>query len=277
MGCTGRFCAGRALRRPGVAAAPGGAHGQMHLPAGKVPARPLARHPAGRAAGRCRDGILPAGGHLSGHEPCVSGGGKAQPMAGPCRTDVLVRAGAGCKGPCAGELPGVCPAEKGRPARRPQGREPHRGPRHPEPDRRGRDKGRGGNGGRKCQRRRHCAAAVYAHRRGTAGADLQGYQYHGQHAGLQKREVSLLWPRSREAGRCGQLHPQPHCRPFVGGRCGLYRQRCQGRMAHLAAGPAQPRQPQQRPDRKRLRRCTGRAAGRPGLLFWRILPQAYHR
>ena len=57
----------------------------------------------------------------------------------------------------------------------------------------------------------------------------------------------------------------------------FYRQRCQGRMAHLAAGPAQPRQPQQRPDRKRLRRCTGRAAGRPGLLFWRILPQAYHR
>ena len=64
---------------------------------------------------------------------------------------------------------------------------------------------------------------------------------------------------------------------FVGGGCGLYRKRCQGRMAHLAAGPAQPRQPQQRPDRKRLRRCTGRAAGRPGLLFWRILPQAHHR
>ncbi len=74
-----------------------------------------------------------------------------------------------------------------------------------------------------------------------------------------------------------QLHPQPPCRPFVGGGCGLYRKRCQRCMAHLAAGPAQPRQPQQRPDRKRLRRCTGRAAGRPGLLFWRILPQAHHR
>ena len=65
--------------------------------------------------------------------------------------------------------------------------------------------------------------------------------------------------------------------PFVGGGCGLYRKRCQRRMAHLAAGPALPRQPQQRPDRKRLRRCTGGAAGRPGLLFWRILPQAHHR
>ena len=65
--------------------------------------------------------------------------------------------------------------------------------------------------------------------------------------------------------------------PFVGGGCGLYRKRCQRCMAHLAAGPALPRQPQQRPDRKRLRRCTGRAAGRPGLLFWRILPQAHHR
>ena len=111
-------------------------------------------------------------------------------------------------------------------------------------------KGRGGNGGRKCQRRRHCAAAVYAHRRGTAGADLQGYQYHGQHAGLQEREVPLFWPCSREAGRCGQLHPQPPCRPFVGGGCGLYRKRCQRCMAHLAAGPALPRQPQQRPDPK---------------------------
>ena len=64
---------------------------------------------------------------------------------------------------------------------------------------------------------------------------------------------------------------------FVGSGCGLYRKRCQGCMAHLAAGPALPRQPQQRPDRKRLRRCTGRAAGRLGLLFWRILPQAHHR
>ncbi len=42
-------------------------------------------------------------------------------------------------------------------------------------------------------------------------------------------------------------------------------------MAHLAAGPPQPRQPQQRPDRERLRRGPGRAAGRASLLFWRIL------
>ena len=35
----------------------------------------------------------------------------------------------------------------------------------------------------------------------------------------------------------------------------------------LAAGPPEPRQPQQRPDRERLCRGTGRAAGGPGLLL----------
>ena len=39
-------------------------------------------------------------------------------------------------------------------------------------------------------------------------------------------------------------------------------------VAHLAARPPPPRQPQQRPDRERLRRGTGRAAGGPGLLLW---------
>ena len=49
-----------------------------------------------------------------------------------------------------------------------------------------------------------------------------------------------------------------------------------GSMAYLAAGPAQPCQPQQCPDRERVCRSTGRAAGRACLLFWGILPQAYH-
>ncbi len=42
---------------------------------------------------------------------------------------------------------------------------------------------------------------------------------------------------------------------------------------HLAAGPPQPRQPQQRPDRERLRRCTGRAAGRPAYYFGEYYPK----
>ena len=45
---------------------------EMHLPAGKIPACPPARHPAGRAAGRCRDGVLPAGGHLSASLVCLA-------------------------------------------------------------------------------------------------------------------------------------------------------------------------------------------------------------
>ena len=45
----------------------------------------------------------------------------------------------------------------------------------------------------------------------------------------------------------------------------------------LAAGPPEPRQSQQRPDRERLRRCAGGAAGRTCLLLWRILRQAHHR
>ena len=38
-------------------------------------------------------------------------------------------------------------------------------------------------------------------------------------------------------------------------------------MEDLAAGPPQPRQPQQRPDRERLRRCAGGAAGRARYYF----------
>ena len=54
------------------------------------------------------------------------------------------------------------------------------------------------------------------------------------------------------------------------------RQQRQRGVAYLAAGPAQPCQPQQCPDRERVCRSTGRAAGRACLLFWGILPQAYH-
>src|SRR5699024_5469571 len=46
---------------------------------------------------------------------------------------------------------------------------------------------------------------------------------------------------------------------------------------HLAAGPPAPRQPQFVPDRIGLRRGPGRPAGRPRLVFWRILRQAHHR
>ena len=56
-----------------------------------------------------------------------------------------------------------------------------------------------------------------------------------------------------------------------GCRCRPDRQQCPRRMEDLAAGPPQPCQPQQCPDRKCLRRCPGRAAGRPRLLFWRVL------
>ena len=43
------------------------------------------------------------------------------------------------------------------------------------------------------------------------------------------------------------------------------------RLADLAARPPKSCKPQQRADRKCLRRCPGRAAGRPRLLFWRVL------
>ncbi len=48
-------------------------------------------------------------------------------------------------------------------------------------------------------------------------------------------------------------------------------QQCPRRMEDLAAGQAQPCQPQQCPDRECLRRCTECAAGGPRLLFWRVL------
>lgn len=49
-----------------------------------------------------------------------------------------------------------------------------------------------------------------------------------------------------------------------GGADGKRRER---RVAHLAARPAQPRQPEQRADGKRLRRGAGRSAGRPATYF----------
>ena len=54
----------------------------------------------------------------------------------------------------------------------------------------------------------------------------------------------------------------------MGSRCRPDRKRCPQCVAHLAAGQAQPCQPQQCPDRKCLRRCAERAAGRARLLFW---------
>ena len=47
-------------------------------------------------------------------------------------------------------------------------------------------------------------------------------------------------------------------------------------LADLAAGPPEPCQPQQRPDRVGLCRGAGRAAGGTCLLFWRILRQAHN-
>ena len=76
-----------------------------------------------------------------------------------------------------------------------------------------------GDRGRERQRRRHCAAFVYAPWRGTAGADLQGHQHDGQHARLQKRKVSLFRALCRQIGRCRQLAAQPPGRAALGG-CG---------------------------------------------------------
>ena len=192
-----------------MAAPPGGVHGQSHLPAGKISPRPPAQNASGRAAGRCGDGVLPAGGDAAAHGPCLLGRGDASPAAGACRPDVLVRAGAGRKGAGAGEQERLSGTGKRRPARRPEGCEPHRGPRHGSLDCRGRDQSGGGDGGRKRQRRRHRAAALYAAGRCAAGPDLQGHQHHGQYAGLQERKISLFWPCGGKAGRCGELYPEP--------------------------------------------------------------------
>ena len=110
-----------------------------------------------------------------------------------------------------------------------------------------------------------------------AGTDLQGHQHDGQYAGLQKREVPLLWPRRRKTRRCGELSAQPVGWAALVRRCGPDREQPEGRMAHLAAGPALPRQPQQRPDRECLCRGAGRPVGRARLLFRRVLRKTYHR
>ena len=221
---TRRFCDGLPLWRPGLAAPPGGVHGQGHLGAGKAPAGPPAQNASGGTAGRGHCGLLPAGGHLSADEPCLPGSCPHQPVAGAGRPDVLVRAGTGRKGAGAGEhqcLPGTGQA---RPACRPQGGQPHRGAGHPGSDAGGGDQSRCGDGGRKRQRRRDRTPALYAHRRGTAGPDLQGHQHDGQYAGLQKRKIPLLWPHPSQDGRCGKLPSQPPCRPAVGGCRSLYPQ-----------------------------------------------------
>ena len=251
--------------------------GQSHLGAGKAAAGPLAPNAAGRAAGRGGGGFHPACGHLSAHQPRLPRRGKAQPMAGAGGADVLVRTGAGREGSGAGEHQRLPRAHQARPARRPQGSQPHRGAGHPAPDAGRGDQSRRGDCGRERQRRRHCAAAVYAPWRGPAGTDLQGHQHDGQYAGLQKREVPLLWPRRRKTRRCGELSAQPVGRAALVRRCGPDREQPEGRMAHLAAGPAQPRQPQQRPDRERLCRGARRPVGRARLLFRRVLRKTYHR
>lgn len=60
-------------------------------------------------------------------------------------------------------------------------------------------------------------------------------------------------------------------------RGGADGKRREGRVANLAARPAQPRQPEQRADGKRLRRGAGRSAGRTGDVLRTILRQADHR
>ena len=92
-----------------------------------------------------------------------------------------------------------------------------------------------------------------------------------KHARLQKRKISLFRALCRQIGRCRQLASQPPGRAALGGCGGADGQQRPRGVAHLAAGPPPPRQPQQRPDRERLRRGTGRAAGGPGLLLGRIL------
>lgn len=75
----------------------------------------------------------------------------------------------------------------------------------------------------------------------------------------------------------GELPAQPDCGALVDCRGGADGKRRERRVAHLAARPAQPCQPEQRADGKRLRRGAGRSAGRAGNLFRRILRQADHR
>ena len=94
--------------------------------------------------------------------------------------------------------------------------------------------------------------------------------------GYKNEKYLYFRPHPRQAGRRGKLSAQPSGGSAVVRGGGPDRQQRQRGVAYLAAGPAQPCQPQQCPDRERVCRSTGRAAGRACLLFWGILPQAYH-
>ena len=80
------------------------------------------------------------------------------------------------------------------------------------------------------------------------GYKNEKYLYFGRCAA--KLDDAANWLPSRLAGAA------------LGGCGGADGQQRPRGVAHLAAGPPPPRQPQQRPDRERLRRGTGRAAGR---------------
>ena len=64
-----------------------------------------------------------------------------------------------------------------------------------------------------------------------------------------------------------QLHPRPSCGAGADPGGKAVRIRRQRRFPHLAQGPAQPRQPQLRPDRERRGRGPGPPAGRAGVLL----------
>ena len=95
---------------------------------------------------------------------------------------------------------------------------------------------------------------------------------------LPSRLAALLWVAAaaltgnsaRGAWRIWRRAP-PRGGGGGGGGGGAAGQPRPGGGAQGGAAPPPPRQPQQRPDRERLRRGTGRAAGGPGLLLWRIL------
>ena len=93
--------------------------------------------------------------------------------------------------------------------------------------------------------------------------------------GYKNEKVPLLRPHPAKLDDAANYLPSRLAGLLWGGG-GPDRQQRQRGVAYLAAGPAQPCQPQQCPDRERVCRSTGRAAGRACLLFWGILPQAYH-
>ena len=109
-----------------------------------------------------------------------------------------------------------------------------------EPHCRGRDESRGGDGGRKRQRRRHCAAALYADRRGAAGPHLQGHQHDGQYAGLQKRKIlSTLAVRAAKLDDVANYIPSRLAGAAVDGMAAAFtRNDAKGRVAVSGGGTA---------------------------------------